>query len=86
MSVVTEELSPTERRTLAELSSKAGREAVDRARAEGKQVGRPRVITPEDDAEIRRLRDSGVSVDALAEAYGVHRSAVYRSLRRSQGH
>jgi DNA invertase Pin-like site-specific DNA recombinase len=85
MSVVTEELSEAERRTLAELSSRAGREAVERARAEGKQVGRPRVITSEDDAEIRRLKDSGVHVDTIAKAYDVHRSAIYRSLSRSSG-
>lgn len=45
-----------------------------------KPIGRPPRL---DDAEVRRLRKSGLPVKEIAEKYGVGIKAVYASLYRS---
>ncbi|BCJ74867.1 TetR family transcriptional regulator [Catellatospora sp. IY07-71] len=44
--------------------------------------GRPAVLTTQDAAEIRRLRETdGLGVDELARRFGVSRATVYRSIK-----
>ena len=53
-----------------------------RAKGEGKALGRPSSLTPEQQAEVRRKRAEGVSLGTLAKAYGVSRAAIQRAERR----
>lgn len=53
--------------------TKAGQE---RARAEGKHMGRPSKTSKEQQQEIRRRLDAGESVSSLARVYGVSRATV----------
>jgi len=78
--------------TLATLFAELGRSilverlraAVERARAQGKQIGRPARIV--DMAELARLEGEGLSVRQIARQIGVPRSTVAKRLRaiRSQ--
>ncbi len=49
-----------------------------RAKAEGKKLGRPSVLTPEQQEAIQAYRSQGLSLGALAKTYGVSRSAIQR--------
>jgi putative DNA-invertase from lambdoid prophage Rac len=49
-----------------------------RAKAEGKTVGRPAALTPEQRREVVRKRAEGDSLATLAKAYGVSRAAIQR--------
>lgn len=54
-----------------------------RAKAEGKVLGRPPSLTAEQLAEVRRKRAEGLSLGALAQAYGVSRAAIQRAEKRT---
>ena len=49
-----------------------------RARAEGKRIGRPASLTPEQRAEALRRLQAGESVSAVARALGTSRQTVMR--------
>lgn len=53
-----------------------------RAKAEGKILGRPPVLSPHECAEIRRRRALGTSLGVLAKELGVSRAAVQRAEKR----
>ncbi|MGV3580082.1 recombinase family protein [Brevundimonas sp.] len=52
-----------------------------RARAEGKTLGRPSVLSIAARAEVIKRRATGESLSKLAAAFGVTRSAVQRAVR-----
>lgn len=54
-----------------------------RAKAEGKALGRPAALTAEQQQEIRAKRAEGLSLGALAKAYGVSRAAIQRVEKRA---
>jgi putative DNA-invertase from lambdoid prophage Rac len=56
---------------------------LDRARAAGKALGRPSVLTMEQQAAIRASRAQGVSLGTLAAEYGVSRAAIQRAEKRT---
>ena len=66
-----QELEAIRRRT------KAG---MDRARAEGKHIGRPKVLDQASIAAAHRLHRSGVSKSEIADALKVSRTTVRRAL------
>jgi putative DNA-invertase from lambdoid prophage Rac len=49
-----------------------------RARAEGKPIGRPWSVTPDQMVQIRERLAEGASVASLAKAYGVSRQTIMR--------
>lgn len=53
-----------------------------RAREQGRKLGRPSVLTPAQQKEIRERRSAGETLGALAKAYGVTRAAVQRAEKR----
>jgi DNA invertase Pin-like site-specific DNA recombinase len=53
--------------------------ARDAARARGKQVGRPRVITPEQLRAARQMRAAGESMSTICTTLGVRRSTLYKA-------
>ena len=60
--------------------SMAGQQA---AMERGIHCGRPRVLTPETEAEIVRMYESGsYTLDSLARFFGVHSSSVKRAVYR----
>jgi DNA invertase Pin-like site-specific DNA recombinase len=63
-----------ERRQIAS-RSKLG---VERARREGKRIGRPPVVV--DDVHARRLREAGLSIREIARQLGVAKSTVHKAL------
>ena len=54
-----------------------------RAKAEGKKLGRPAALKPEDIASVRQRLAQNVSVSALAKEYGVGRATIQRA--RAEG-
>ncbi|MEV4483152.1 TetR family transcriptional regulator [Micromonospora coxensis] len=67
---------------IAEPAPEPAARAVAPPRTHRRTGGRPRALTTEDAAEIRRLWEAGeVRVDELAERFGVSRATVYRSIR-----
>ncbi len=54
-----------------------------RAKAEGKVLGRPSSLGPEQLADVRASRAEGVSLGVLAKKYGVSRAAIQRAEKRS---
>jgi DNA invertase Pin-like site-specific DNA recombinase len=54
-----------------------------RAKANGVKFGRPRVLSPHQQAEILNRRANGESLSVLAASYGVNRKTIIR-LRGSQ--
>jgi len=54
-----------------------------RAKAEGKALGRPSALSPEDQGVIRQRRSEGVSLGVLAKEYGVSRAAIQRVEKRA---
>lgn len=54
-----------------------------RAKAEGKRLGRPPALTDTQHEEIARELEDGVSLGALADRYGVSRSAIQRIAKRA---
>ena len=53
----------------------------ERARAEGKRIGRPPVLTPEARQEVECKLREGQSVTRIAQVHRVHRSVVRRVAR-----
>ena len=53
---------------------------VQAAKRRGVRFGRPEVLTDEQRARVRRLRDAGHSIRAVAETLGVSKSVVAREL------
>jgi putative DNA-invertase from lambdoid prophage Rac len=53
-----------------------------RAKAEGKVLGRPSVLSAEQRADVLAKRAVGVSLGKLAQEFGVSRSAVHRAEKR----
>jgi putative DNA-invertase from lambdoid prophage Rac len=49
-----------------------------RAKREGKALGRPSALSPEQQAEVRRKRAEGASLGTLAKDYSVSRAAIQR--------
>lgn len=56
---------------------------LSRAKAEGRALGRPSALTPEQQHAVLASRAEGVSLGALAKQYGVSRSAIQRIERRA---
>lgn len=56
---------------------------LSRAKGQGKTLGRPTTLTPEDQQAIRQRRSEGVSLGALAKEYGVSRAAIQRVEKRA---
>ncbi|RYD94751.1 MAG: recombinase family protein [Sphingobacteriales bacterium] len=56
---------------------------LSRAKAEGKVLGRPATLSPEDQQAVRQARSEGVSLGALAKEYGVSRAAIQRVEKRA---
>lgn len=56
---------------------------LSRAKAEGKTLGRPAALSPEDQQTIRQRRGEGVSLGILAKEYGVSRAAIQRAEKRA---
>src|SRR5690348_2796966 len=54
------------------------RAGISRAKGEGKALGRPSALTPEQQAEVRRKRAEGASLGQLAKDYSVSRAAIQR--------
>jgi putative DNA-invertase from lambdoid prophage Rac len=54
-----------------------------RAKAEGKTLGRPAVLSPDQQATIRARRAQGASLGVLAKEYGVSRAAIQRVEKRT---
>jgi len=55
--------------------TKAG---IERAKASGKQLGRPPSLSEEQQSEVRKCLRSGESVSALARKYGTSRQTIIR--------
>ncbi|WP_242116815.1 recombinase family protein [Sphingomonas lacusdianchii] len=58
---------------------------LQRAKAEGKALGRPRSLTDAQHKEILVQRAEGVSLGVLAARYGVTRAAIQRVEKRNHG-
>lgn len=56
---------------------------LQRAKAEGKTLGRPAALLPGQQTEILGKRKAGVSLGALAKEYGVSRAAIQRVEKRA---
>lgn len=54
---------------------------LDRAKASGKRLGRPRALSKPQLKEIAIRRSEGASLGILAEQYGVSRSAIHRATK-----
>ena len=71
----------------ADLARMRTREGMAEARRAGKLRGREPTVTPAQDAEIRRMRDSGdYTIREITELFGFARQTVYRSLARTNPH
>jgi DNA invertase Pin-like site-specific DNA recombinase len=63
----------------------AGRTGGDRARSNGRNGGRPRLLDAQAHAAVRAMYDAGEqTIDQIAAAHGVSRPTVYRSLKRTR--
>ncbi len=55
---------------------------IDAAKRRGKHLGRPKALTADQEARLRRLRASGHSLRSIAEMVGVSKSSVARAVSR----
>lgn len=55
-----------------------------RAKADGKQLGRPQALSAAQQAEMAEKRKAGVSLRALAKEYGTKLATVQRALARTE--
>ncbi len=63
-----------------EVRTQAG---LQRAKAAGKALGRPTILTAAQQDAVRRKRAKGFSLGMLAKEYGVSRSAIQRIQKRA---
>jgi putative DNA-invertase from lambdoid prophage Rac len=56
---------------------------LSRARAEGRTLGRPVALSPEDQRTVLQRRFEGASLGTLAKEYGVSRAAIQRVGKRA---
>jgi putative DNA-invertase from lambdoid prophage Rac len=56
---------------------------LNRARAEGKALGRPPTLSPAQQATVRERRAQGISLGVLAKELGVSRAAIQRAEKRT---
>jgi len=73
-----EALRGLERRVISEKT----REGIARAKATGVRVGRPLKLKPEQVLEAIRLYREGASIPSIARQLGVHKSTIYRYLKK----
>ena len=73
-----EALRGLERRVISEKT----REGIARAKATGARVGRPLKLKPEQVLEAVRLYAEGASIASIARQLGVHKSTIYRYLKK----
>ena len=73
-----ETLCGLERRVISEKT----REGIARAKATGARIGRPLKLKPEQVLEAIRLYREGASISSIARQLGVHKSTIYRYLKR----
>ena len=57
-------------------------EGRERAKAEGRHLGRPSILTPAQQAEARRRRQEGATYKELAESYNVAISTIAKVVRQ----
>lgn len=57
---------------------------LQRAKVEGKKLGRKPILTPDDRSQIRALKAEGASLAVLAKRFGVSRSAIQHVMRQAQ--
>lgn len=57
---------------------------LSRAKAEGKTLGRPMALSPQQQAEIAEKRKAGISLRALAKEYGTSLASVQRAEARAE--
>lgn len=55
---------------------------LNRARSEGKRLGRPPSLTPQQQIEVRARRAAGASLGRLAVEFGVTKAAIQRAEKR----
>ena len=73
-------LAQFERKMLARRT----REGIAAARKKGKQIGRPRALSPGEAREVRlAVSEQRLSRDEAAQRYGVSSSTVYRACRKA---
>lgn len=53
-------------------------EGRERARREGRKMGRPHKLTPHQQREARERRDAGESLSSIARSYNVHHATIGR--------
>ena len=53
-------------------------EGRERAKKEGRKMGRPHKLTPHQQQEARRRRDQGESLSSIARSYNVHHATIGR--------
>ena len=53
-------------------------EGRERARKEGRKMGRPHKLTPHQQREARERRDAGESLSSIARSYNVHHATIGR--------
>lgn len=66
-----------------ELINERAADARAAAKARGKQTGRPKALTEDQQRQLRSLHAGGESVVALAKSYGISRPTVYRILEEA---
>ena len=57
---------------------------LSRAKAQGRSLGRPAVLSEVQQVEVLKLRSEGVSLGAVAKQFGVSRSAIQRIAKKRQ--
>ncbi len=60
------------------------RAGLERARTEGKTLGAPRKLQPDDYAEILRLQQAGMYLPEIGKRFGVSKNTVVRFLKAHQ--
>lgn len=73
-----EALRSIEKRVISERT----KQGIARAKAAGARVGRPLKLKPEQVLEAIRLYREGASIPSIARQLGVHKSTVYRYLKK----
>ena len=56
----------------------------DRARADGKEIGRPFSMTPEQVRQAATLLEAGASISSVSRTLGRHRDTIKRAITRAQ--